>query len=276
MLSPKFLCFILAILPFFASFPAQAIIGGKAVDSADPIAQVTVQLWRVHPTERKRKANCSGIVVARDIVLTAAHCLYLEMDKNDTPMKIGDLFVYVGNWDAKTGFLERDTYAISDYRVNPAFAKRGANLKQLDFALVKLSRDLPDSMPAASFLPSRESLKLNEQVVVAGYGLTKLLPKKLDTEVFLQKYESFKINKIPRGIDPVRLKTSWGKGSYLGDSGGPAFVMRGGQLKIWGVFSQFLYFPKGLGGTAWYGDVRVAKEWMNETLREYGSALLLE
>ena len=258
---------LIALIPF----NSYGIIGGVEVSDSDSIAQTAAQVWCINPKNRKQFAECSGIVIAKDLVVTAAHCTFLDAKSSDSPLGLKDMFVYLGKFDAKKGFQKNFLYKIASYKVHPEYEGSASGN---DVAILKLQRELPDELRPIAFLPSDENLHEQEKVVVAGFGFRKF--NKQDFSPPLQKYEKYRVASLPENSSRITVRGAWGKGSYQGDSGGPAFVIRDQRLLLWGVFSEYFADSNGLVGLSSYDDLRQSKDWINATASELGSSFRLD
>jgi hypothetical protein len=144
------LCFT-SLTSFAASGLAVAMVGGAP--PADPaIARHVVQLVGT------RGNSCSGAAIARDLVLTAAHCVVPGAD-----------YRIVG-FDASRQRQLRDVASIARH---PQFdlATLHAHRATADVALLKLAAPLPASYAPAPLARER-AVAAGEVFIVAGYGVT--------------------------------------------------------------------------------------------------------
>lgn len=261
---------VLLVLTALLPTRSYGIIGGTEVNPTDPIAQTVVQVWRIHPKNREQVASCSGILVDRDVVFTAAHCTFLDMEKKDSPLGTNNLFVYVGKFDSERGFQKEDIYRIDSYRVHPQYIPT----QDKDIAVLKLERPISNNWRPLPVLSGKKPIKKSEQIVVAGFGNRRYGQSELGSP--LQKYDKYRVWSYRGKSSQLKLQTRWGKGSYLGDSGGPAFVIRNGNLFVWGVFSVFIYIEnENVTGEVYYEDFRQSMNWINKTLLDLGSSFRL-
>lgn len=140
------LCF-LCLIPFFFScknaleLSTTKMSYGEKVDKNDAISLHTVRVgeW------------CTGSLVARDWVLTAAHCIH--------GFKVEDFMVYFG--DLKV--------AASSVKIHPKYNTDSIRARH-DVALIKLSKSAPDTFKAINLISIETQLKLGDSVYIAGYG----------------------------------------------------------------------------------------------------------
>jgi Trypsin len=172
---------------------AQALMG------ADPDA-VTVQRYTVVVVGAK--GRCTGVVVAQDIVLTAAHCL-----------EAGKLRVV-------TGF--RPTLFTDVAQAVPHPNYRAAERGSPDLAILKLAKPLPASFSPVHLEPRWVSN--GADLVVAGYG------KSADNDKGANLVLRTVLQHVATRNSSYLTLTGVGEsaaGAAPGDSGGPVFSYRG-------------------------------------------------
>jgi hypothetical protein len=133
---------------------AHAIVGG--MDSRDPdgARRYTVGLIT------SSRDICSGVVIAPDLVLTAAHCL-----AKGKPREIMAL---------SPDFRPR-YFTVAKFWRNPQFilGKRPLQQKGADLALIALAAPLPADMVPISIASSTRALLSSSSLMIAGFGVTR-------------------------------------------------------------------------------------------------------
>ena len=238
--------------------PAAALVGG-AIPADHSIARHVVLV--LGPRGNGRMA-CTGTAIARDLVLTAAHCLaganatVVERDDGRRPRLIR---VAVGerhpSFDLDTAVARGET---------------------ADLALLKLAEPL-SSQRLPAVLGERTIVLIGERFTVAGYGVTidggdsRLGPLRTATLMAVRapSQRHFQL------ADPVTRGETAGLGACSGDSGGPVFEDAGGRLIIMGVVSWATSARGGGGCGGLTGATPLApfREWIIETARKMGSKL---
>ncbi len=163
---------------------------------------------------------CTGTLIFPDIVLTAAHCI----DGNT------DRVVAVFATEVEGAASERAREVVK-WEQHPDWGK-GVATGRADLALVKLERDAPPDTRPAKFLLTPLRLKEHDEFVIAGYGLSIAYIR--ESQGVLRRAKTTII-----GVMSLTEIVSDGSGSSVcfGDSGGPAYIERGGELYLWGVAS---------------------------------------
>jgi secreted trypsin-like serine protease len=194
---------VLAALAIFTltAAPATAMVGGATL--ADQIiARYVVLIVGGH-------SLCSGVAIAPDLVLTAAHCV-LENGKYR-------LVTFEGRRPAV-----KDVARVVPH---PQFSPR---LDAPDIALVKLAPTSASKLVPAAFSERRAPPSVGERFVVAGFGVTTQGERKsagtlrAATLVVTDRPSSQQLNLV----DPRKLGERAGLGVCNGDSGGPVFDER--------------------------------------------------
>ncbi len=239
--------------------PAAALVGG-AIPADNAITRHVVLV--VGPRGNGRTA-CTGTAVARDLVLTAAHCvqpgantIVVERDDGRRPKII------------RVAAAERHPTFDFDTAVS-----RG---ETADVALLKLAEPLSTQRSPAA-LSERSIVLIGERFTVAGYGVT------IDggdgrfgtlRTATLMAVRSPSIRHFQLA-DPATRGETAGLGACSGDSGGPVFEDTGGRLVVMGVVS-WATSPRGragCGGLTGATPLAPFREWIVETAKKMGSPL---
>lgn len=198
----KFFLILVSALALGGS-SAQAVIGGA--DAPPGIAAHTVMIVST------RGSTCSGAVIARDLVLTAGHCVQ--------PASNYAIVVREGG----TQNLLEVSRTVLHPRFDPvAFAARKPTP---DLAIVKLAKPLPASFRPARLESEPAKPQPGDRYTLAGFGVS----AENDGNT-AGKIRSLALPVIGNTIDTsgiimTRLSAKSGKpaGACIGDSGGPVF-----------------------------------------------------
>jgi hypothetical protein len=184
------------------------------------LADRTIQRYTV--VVRGQKSRCTGVVLAQNIVLTAAHCV-ASGDK----FWVGDGNLALPPWLISTA--EQSGHQVTSpsllSAVDQVVPHPSFNIKDSgspDLAVLKLAKPLPDRfIPAV--LSARHPAE-GDHLIAAGYGKSspnEFRPSPVLRMVLLQ------VTRADRGW---AILTKFGEdpaGSAPGDSGGPLFTYRG-------------------------------------------------
>lgn len=235
--------------------PVAAMVGGAA--PSDPaLARHLVMIVSPH-------GFCTGAAVARDLVLTAAHCVpaggdlkLIEKDASGTPQL-------------------RDIARVARHPQYMAenFAKHRVTA---DVALVKLARLLPASIVPAPLGVPQKPVAPGDRFTVAGYGLGTAGEPKSGGRA---RQAHLTVTGQPgtlqiRLVDDKTRGERPGQGSCEGDSGAPAFDLTGIPTVI-GVVSVATgaKLAAGCGGLTIVTPLARYRDWIVKTAREMGSPL---
>nr|WP_249134828.1 S1 family peptidase [Bradyrhizobium sp. AUGA SZCCT0222] len=178
---------------------ANALVGADLADR-------TVQRYTV--VVASAKGRCSGVVLAQDIVLTAAHCV--EGKSN--------LHIRGNTGGGYQTLAPSALSAVIETIQHPLY--RATESGSPDLAIVKLEKPLPDR-----FLPvvvNPRSLNEGDNLIAAGYGQN----SDRDTAAVLRMV-LLRVSSAERDWVTLVRAGADASGARPGDSGGPVFAYRG-------------------------------------------------
>jgi hypothetical protein len=211
-----------------------------------------------------RGTTCTGVAIARDLVLTAGHCVLPGADYK------------LMEFDAAGDPKLRDVAAIARH---PQFdlAALLAHRATADVALLKLATPLPQTFAPAPLAAAERTVAAGDPFVVAGYGLSTRGDGssggtvRAATLVATGQPGTLQV----RLFDPNTRGDAAGLGACTGDSGAPVFDTSGGRLAVIGVVS-WSTGPKlsaGCGGLTGVTPLARYRAWIMETAAKLGSEL---
>lgn len=241
-------CFLLSCTP------AAALVGGAA-PVRNGIERSLVMVIG------SRGNLCTGTVLARDLVLTAAHCVAPTASYSVVPRK------------------GAPALAIKTVSLHPRYDPQSFALSRAtaDIALLKLAALLPEGFAPAQIDRTAASIAVGDRFVIAGFGVT---APGSDAGIGLARIASLIATGQPgtlqiRLFDPVTRGERPGLGACTGDSGAPVFRAGNGRFEVIGVVS-WSTGPKlgnGCGGLTGVTPLMRYRDWIVQTAGKLGSPL---
>jgi secreted trypsin-like serine protease len=164
------------------------------------------------------RSLCSGVAVAPDLVLTAAHCVLANGKYR------------LVSFDGRRSSMKD----VAQVAPHPQFSPRA---DAPDLALVKLATPPPPNLVPAAFSERRVPPSVGERFLVAGFGVATQGERKsagtlrAATLVVTDRPSTQQLSLV----DPKKLGESAGLGVCNGDSGGPVFDER--DRTLFGIVS---------------------------------------
>jgi len=239
---------LLALLLFPA--PATAMLGGGPAPS-----KLAAQTALIVST---RGASCSGAVLSRDLLLTAAHCVEPSSDYAVVIFEQGGPRVV----------------PVTRIELHPRFDPAHFKTRKPtpDLALVKIAVPLPMHYEPAFIERIPLQPRAGEFFTLAGYGVTREGDGKTAGRLHTVILPAIGNTIDETGVIMVRLSERDGRiaGACTGDSGGPVF--RGGDVAAvigWSTGQE----GRGCGSVTGATLVAQQFEWISTTARRMGSGL---
>jgi secreted trypsin-like serine protease len=239
-----------AAIPGVAAGPAFALGGSQSQADSGLQAHVMMVLSR----EGTRHGACTGTVIARDVVLTAAHCVS------------GKKQVVVAYAESGSHVLQR----VTKRAIHPGFSGRAR--VSVDLALIRLESPLPTRFTPLAIDRGAVEHRIGANHLIAGYGL-----QREGDEASAGTLRSANVAVLPR-LFPRFLRLGTSPGADLsdvaictGDSGGPVLSGGFGARTVVGV----IYGRESFGDARSCGTigqaVRLAPQagWIDQTLARW-------
>ena len=238
--------------------PVAAIVGGGRTVSVREVPIVAVLGKRSDGLRRTRAVFCTATPLARDLVLTAAHCVWPDAQVGVVPTP-GARPIPV------TEIAWHPQFSAQAYERHRATA---------DVALLRLTFPLPEIIsPVALGAPS-EPVAVGDRLTIAGVGSTVPGADEFDG---LARATTLVVTGRPgnlqvRLVDPITRGERAGLGACSADSGGPALREIGKKLRVIGVISWTTgpAESEGCGGLTGITPLSLYRSWIVEQAAKMG------
>jgi secreted trypsin-like serine protease len=243
---------VLSVIAFLMFSASASALTGNAPPAAAWAARAIVMIVDA------RDDLCTGTALARDLVLTAAHCVVRPVDYTIKPYQTGVPIPV-------RAIVRHPQFDFANYAASRATA---------DLALLKLAAPLPDVMVPASLAAPRR-VTVGETLTIAGFGVTLAgtarglgLPR-MATLTVTGRPGSLQI----RLFDIATRNQRLGLGGCTGDSGAPVFDGDGPMVIGVVTWSTAPGDEIGCGGLTGVTPLLLYRDWIVDTARKFNSAL---
>jgi secreted trypsin-like serine protease len=246
-----------ALFLIAGAMPAAAMVGGAPEAAGGPERHAVLIV-------SSRGSSCTGTAIARDLVLTAAHCVLPGADYK------------LVEFDAARQPVLKDVQTIVRH---PGFSLQtfAAHRATADVALMKLGEPLPAQIAPAAISPRPAPRDAGTEFLVAGFGVTEYGDGRTGGTLrsAMLTATGRPGNLQLRLVDPTTNGASGGLGACTGDSGAPVFEIAGDRLAVLGVVSWATgpNLSDGCGGLTGVTPLALYRAWIVQTARRLGSAL---
>ena len=222
------------------AFAGDRIVGGETVRAGDPIKSSTVLIvGQVGPHEQ---FICTGSLIDRDTIVTAAHCVAENLN---APIDPKNMVLIFGLSAPKTAAEAKQTpmVQVAGYKYAPGWKGAPTGKEQggdtHDIAIIHFDGELPPGYAPATVIGQNVPLKQGVEVTLAGYGIDTTVKSPADPDQgagILRKVSGVTVAGAASQNEIVVQRKAGV--SCQGDSGGPAFVDFNGKSYLWGVTSR--------------------------------------
>jgi secreted trypsin-like serine protease len=199
-----------------------AIVGGQETEKSHPTSHYVALIFD-KPTE----SYCTGMLIRKNILLTAAHCI-----KSNSPENLTLAF---GNRPLTGDYIMRDALKVL---VNPTY--RNDSVNRNDVALILIKGDAPAGYEPLA-LPE-ESFPLSAGMTFTASGYGRISGKNSADTSDIQgsgilRNVNLKIDSFTSDDSQFFVDQKDGKGICKGDSGGPAIMRYNNRDYVVGIAS---------------------------------------
>ena len=206
--------------------------------------------------------GCTGVALARNIVLTAAHCV-IHVDHKYQIAKVDVTPVSI---------------PVASVELHPQFdpSAYAASRASADLAIVILAEPLPSPINAPML--GSTTAAAGEQLTITGYGVGND-KKVLGTLRSAKQVVTGNPGKLQLKLfDPETRNRSSGLSSCAGDAGGPAVKEQDGKITLVGimVWGTGPNDQEGCGGLTGLVPIRTYGDWIIAVVKESGGSVSSE
>lgn len=242
---------IFLVCSFFL-IQARAIVGTIDLVESDRAIMQSHTVAVLNSQNPSSHSRCTGTLIAKNVVLTAAHCIPDNWEK---------FWIVTSQYE----FAVSERHQVTKVKVHEGYSHFDipfANQPNNDLALVQFVGDLPAGYKPTtwmrSFYPRRDRFWL----YVAGYGVSD--ETKADSGVLRFSKVIIENALLNAQQSFMKANQSSGQGICKGDSGGPAYIKLNGEFYTLGIVTAIV---GGCLGTSYFNQSVFYNDWIEKELR---------
>ena len=233
---------------------ANAIVGSIDLPKADQVSMQSHTVVVLNAQNSSSHSRCTGTLIAKNIVLTAAHCI---------PESLENFWIVTSEFEF--AILERHQVTkVSVHENYKNFAIPTAQQPNDDIALIQFAGPLPELYKPTDWISSFTANQDRYWLYVAGYGVSSELA--FDTGEL--RFSKVIIENATQSF--LQGNQSAGQGICKGDSGGPAYIKIENRFYVLGVVSAIV---GGCKGTSYFNTTVFYDDWIQTQLKNLSQSL---
>jgi len=273
-----------------------SILKGQNIKNTDPVAKRTVLIAQNFNLNNHRPqffGLCTGVVIDSNTILTAAHCA--KNFKTSKVLFTTDIYTDTFTDSSTDSLSDKNIFNIKTAIIHENYLEpspENVQVSKYDIALLKIDRTISGIDSISNYLTSylmlsstTEYIKKTDAVallkpVIAGFGKTHLIqsvenkdPNTTPVNGILQKAD-IEIAETQYSLPLLMVDQRLKSGVCSGDSGGPLFVYRNGELYLQGLAIAVLFnnpFEQKYSlcyGQGIYLNLDFLKNWISENIKK--------
>ncbi len=215
-------------------------------------------------------AFCTGTLIAKRIVATAAHCVDAIQSYGSTRVN------FRIDIPDENDFLDSKSHELEKLFVHPKYSpNRTTDFSDYDIALLILKNPVTETPVIEPYLEAIPSSWLGQTVKIMGYGVIQTYPNEVDSnekrsvEIPLHKLNARSLVHFDEKTEPTKRKSA-----CHGDSGGPVLFQVNGAWRLIAVNSAaYEGTPSPNGGT--YCDGGTSSTRLDANYNDFISSILV-
>jgi len=241
------------------------IVNGEIVKSDDPVSKSVVGIYLSDASTGAGELPeqlCTGTLIDKDTVLTAAHCL-----EDDVAVNAKDFVIAFGTRVIKT---KADLAQVVLRRglkkmVHPQWNNvpiSNPKTPMYDVGVLQIEQPAPEGYVPSAYAPAKQTLAKGTVLTAYGYGL---IDGNYQTDTEVLRFAKMKVTNW--NFSKTHFLVQDVASTCNGDSGGPAFTIdSNGQSTVVGITS---FGPQSCDAGSYFTRVSDQSDWIKQTVEKF-------